>query len=150
VADCTVRRPAGRIPRSFIRQYRDGAAARGLCAISGADARKAAARQRRITPGSPRPKRRTWLTARARPTSSYVGHPALTGPACGCSKSLPAILSNPTTSSRGWRPWCPNRGSTSHAYAEICIGASIPTSGLCGVFSAAPFPEQSQRSSNCA
>ena len=31
------------------------------------------------------------------------------GPACGCSKSLPAILSSRWTSSPDWPHWCPNR-----------------------------------------
>ena len=31
------------------------------------------------------------------------------GPAFGCSKSLPAILSSRWTSLPNWRPWCPNR-----------------------------------------
>jgi hypothetical protein len=45
---------------------------------------------------------------------------------------------------------------TSLSHGICCLAqtrrgsASMPTSGLCGVFSAAPFPEQSQRSSNCA
>lgn len=41
--------------------------------------------------------------------------PAPFGPAFGCSKSLPAILSNPSISSPDWWPWCPSRESTSLA-----------------------------------
>ena len=36
--------------------------------------------------------------------------PSPCGPAFGCSKSLPAILSNLWTSFLGWRRWCRNRG----------------------------------------
>ena len=50
----------------------------------------------------------------------------------------------------GWPRWCLSPESTSRGYADLRIAASMPTSGLCGVFSAAPFPERSQRSSNCA
>jgi hypothetical protein len=35
------------------------------------------------------------------------------GPAVGCSKSLPAILSSRWISLPGWRRWCPSRESTS-------------------------------------
>ena len=35
------------------------------------------------------------------------------GPACGCSKSLPAILSSRWTSSPDWPHWCPGRESIS-------------------------------------
>ena len=47
-------------------------------------------------------------------------------------RPAPAAFVHPCTSSPGSPPWCPSPGSTSRAYADLRIGASMPTSGLCG------------------
>ena len=53
------------------------------------------------------------------------------GPAFGCSKSLPAILSSRWIASADWRPWCRSRGTTS----SVSTGCSRRTVSPVGVVS---------------